>query len=201
MRGYLKPCLVLYWLGLSAWMSALAAAGLSAANVFGQLPEMGLALERFEAYPVEEHGTIAAGLVMADVFFTVDVIQFMAIPITLITLALQLTIFELPALKPSNLVRTGCLGLAAGFFGYYATALAPPLNATLRTYWQAAQRGELDRAAALQQEFQAGHAVAEHILQANAVLVVIAVVASAVALVPSAPRAPGLPEPELLKRR
>ncbi len=76
MRGYLKPCLVLYWLGLSAWLAALAAAALAAANVFGQLPEMELALDRFEAYPVDEHGTIAAGIVMADVFFTVDVIQF-----------------------------------------------------------------------------------------------------------------------------
>ena len=56
---------------------------------------------------------------MADIFVTVDFIQFVAIPLAVIMVALQLTVFRLPAGRPSNVVRVGCLVLAAGLFCWY----------------------------------------------------------------------------------
>ncbi|MHC4079846.1 MAG: hypothetical protein ACYS15_00625 [Planctomycetota bacterium] len=198
--AWLKGCLVAYWLSLAVWLAALMAAGLSAVHTFGKLPATPLVLEPFAAYPVEEHGTIAAGLVMADVFVTVDFIQFVAIPLALLMCALQLTFFRLPAGRPSNVVRLACLVLAAGLFAWYAVAVAPPLNGNLRAYWDAARAGDLETAALHRDLVGAYHSTARLILQLNLTLVVGAVAASAVALAPSPSRPHGLPEPELLKR-
>jgi hypothetical protein len=199
-HSWLKPCLVVYWLSLALWLAALAAAGLAAVHVFGRLPDTPMALDGFQAYPRDQHGTIAAGLVMADLFFTVDMIQFVVAPLALVTVGLQLTVFRLPARRPSNQVRLACLVLAAGLFAYHAVALAPTLNSNLRAYWQAAAEGDLQRATLHQEAFGATHETARLVLQANTLLVVAAMAASAVALGPKPARSEGLPEPELLKR-
>jgi hypothetical protein len=169
-------------------------------HTFGKLPGTPLVLEPFAAYPVEEHGTIAAGLVMADIFVTVDFIQFMAVPLAVIMLALQLTVFRLPAGRPSNVVRVGCLVLAAGLFCWYAMAVAPPLNGNLRAYWDAARVGDLETAALHRDLVGAYHSTARLVLQLNLALVLGAVTASAIALGPGPSRPRGLPEPQLLKR-
>jgi hypothetical protein len=198
--AWLKACLAVYWLSLAVWLAALMAAGLSAVHTFGKLPRTPLVLEPFAAYPVEEHGTIAAGLVMADVFVTVDFIQFVAVPLAVLMLALQLTVFRLPAGRPSNIVRAACLVLAAALFAWYAAAVAPPLNGNLRAYWDAARAGDLETATGHRDLVGAYHSTARLVLQLNLALVVATVAASAVALGPGVSRARGLPEPELLKR-
>ena len=199
--AWLKGCLALYWLSLAVWLAALMAAGLSAVHTFGELSGAALVLEPFAAYPAREHGTIAAGLVMADLFVTVDFIQFVVIPLAVIMLALQLTVFGLPAGRPSNVVRLGCLVLAAGLFAWYAVAVAPPLNGNLRAFWDAARAGDLETAALHRDLVGAYHSTARLVLQLNLALVLGAVAASAVALGPSVRRERGLPEPQLLKRR
>ena len=181
----LRVCLVVYWLGLAAWLSGLVTAGISASMVFGQLPDMSLSLERFQAYPADEHGTIAAGLVMADVFFAVDVVQFIAIPLVVITLVLQLVVFGLPTRRPANVVRGACLLVAAALFAWYALMLAPSLNGELRLFWQAAEAADLDAAQRHREIFRAGHRTARHILEINSLLVLVSLAASALALGPA----------------
>jgi hypothetical protein len=196
---WLKACLVAYWLSLCVWIAALGAAGLSAVHAFGTLPSTPLVMERFDGYPAREHGTIAAGLVMADLFVTVDFVQFAAIPLALITLGLQLTVFGLPARRPANMARLGCLVLGAGLFAWYAVAVAPPLNGALHAFWDAAAAGDLEAASRQRDLVGAYHSTARLVLQLNLVLVAGAVAASAIALAPGPGRGRGLPEPELLK--
>jgi hypothetical protein len=196
--AWLKACLVVYWLSLVAWLAALVAAGLCAVHTFGTLGDMPLVLERFATYPAPEHGRIAAGLVMADVFFAVDCVQFAAIPAALIMLGLQLTVFGLPARRPSNLIRLGCLVLAAGLFAYYAVAVAPALNGALRSYWEAAAAGDVEAAGHDRGLVAAYHSTAQMVFQLNLALVTGAVAASAAALAPGALGSSGLPEPRLL---
>ncbi len=181
----LRLCLVAYWLGLAVWLSGLVTAAISASMVFGKLPGMSLSLDRFQGYPAEEHGTIAAGLVMADVFFAVDVVQFIAIPLVVITLVLQLTVFGVRARRPANVVRAACLLLAAALFAWYALLLAPSLNSELRLFWQAAEVADLDAAQRHRELFRAGHATARHILEVNLMLVLVGLAASATALGPA----------------
>ncbi len=196
MKTLLKPCLAIYWLSLAAWFAALVTAAVSAAQVFGTLPGMSMTLDRFAAYASEEHGRLAAGLVMAEIFFTVDVVQMVAVPVTLVTLGLQLTVLGLPWQRPANLFRASCIVLATGLFAWYAVVLAPDLNRTLRLHWEAAAAGDPAQAMMLQKQFTVQHGVAEMILTTNFLLLGAAIVASALALAP-APR-PRLETPGLV---
>ena len=177
----MRSCLVIYWLSLALWLGALVAGGIAAINVFGRLPALDMTLDRFAAYPVDEHGRIAAGLVMSGVFFTADVVQFAVVPLALVTVVLQVTLLGLPVAKPSNLIRLGCVVVGAGLFAYYALAVAPPLNASLVQFHEAAEAGNLDLSARHAGTLAGYHHTAELILQGNLLLVLTAIGASAVA--------------------
>ncbi len=200
MTGYLKICTAVYWIGLTVWFSALVTATIAAAHVFATLGAMPMQLERYAAYPAEEHGRLAGGHVMDGVFFTVDLLQFAAIPLTVLALLAQLTIFKLPVRSPANLVRTICVLGAAGLFAAHATMLAPKMNHELRARWAAAEAGDVAASRAHQGVFSEQHRVAESILGATGLLLVVAVGASAAAFVPAAAGpSPSLPEPRLLR--
>ena len=122
---------------------------------------------------------------MADVFFAVDVVQFIAIPLVVITLVLQLVIFGVSARRPANVVRAVCLLVAAALFAWYALLLAPSLNGELRLFWHAAEAADLDAAQRHRELFRAGHTTARHILEVNLLLVLVSLAASAMALGPA----------------
>ena len=198
MPGYFKLVNAIYWMSLAAWLAALVSAGIAAGNVFGVLDDLSLELERYAAYPTHEHGMLAAGHVMEGVFVTVDLIQFVAIPLTLLALGMQLAVYRLPVRSPANAVRTLCLVAAAGLFAYHATTLAPRMNRELRARWSAAEAGDVAAASAHQMAFSEDHPTADLILKTNLILLIIALGSSAAALSPSTRSAsPRLPEPEL----
>ena len=84
---------------------------------------------------------------------------------------------------------------------FYAVALAPSLNHTLRDYWAAAERGDTAVALDLRDRFRNDHRRAELILQVNLLLVLGGLAASAVALGPDPKPTGGLPAPALLQQR
>ncbi len=193
----LRLCLIVYWTSLALWLSALVTAGISATMVFGRLPGIPMTLERFGSYADAEHGRIAAGLVMSDIFFAVDFVQFIVVPLTLLALALQLTVFGAPLRCRANLVRSGCLLAAAVLFAGYAIALAPSLNGELRLFWAAAEAGDTSAALRHRELFATGHATAALILKTNLLLVLAGLAASAVAPAPAIPPRPRLDTPRL----
>ncbi len=188
MHTALKLCNIAYWMALTMWVSALSAAAIAAGNVFGTMPRLGVTLERYKAVPPDEHWRLAAGKIMEGVFFTVDLFQFVAAPLTLVTLLLQLTLFRMPARTPSNWIRTACLVLAMLLFGYHVTAIGPRMNRELHEYWRSAEAGDLLAAESHRAAFNADHPIAMRLLQANLILVMIGIGASAVALGPVRPR-------------
>jgi hypothetical protein len=200
MNAASKWCNALYWLGLSCWMAALTTAVIAAMNLFTKLPKMGVTLSDFAQYPQDQHGRLAAGLVMSDVFFTVDLIQFVAVPLTTICLLIQLLALGVAVRRPANGLRTVCVVVAALLFGFYALRMAPSLNAQLVQYWSAAAAGQLEQAESIRSVFMDQHRAAENILRINFVLVLIAIVASAVAQAPTA-TSPSLESPKLLRRK
>ncbi|MHC4948184.1 MAG: hypothetical protein ACYTG1_07970 [Planctomycetota bacterium] len=184
MRGL---CHVVYWLGLVLWTASLVTAGLTAMVVFSRLGDVPLALDEFAAWPAEQHGRIAAGLTMADVFFVVDLVQFVAAPAVLLGLAGHLLWMRMPLRRPAHLVRTVTIVAAAGGLAWYATALAPPMNADLRAFWDAAAAGDHALAGRHRASFDERHVWADGLLKTNLMLLLIAIAASAVALAPSPP--------------
>jgi hypothetical protein len=202
MSGYLKLCNILHWLGLVLWVSALISAAVAAMNVFGTLDEMTLTLEQYAAYRSEHHWRLAAGHIMEGVFFTVDLLQFIAVPIVIVTLLLQMLLFRIPFKRPSNLIRTIALVIAGLLFAYHATMIAPKMNRELRAHWSAAERGEVEQAAAHRATFNEYHPVADAILRLNLLLVLVGAAGSAVALTSplQRPSSSELEQPALLNR-
>ncbi len=187
----LRLCLIGYWTSLALWLSALVTAGISATMVFGRLPGISMTLERFGSYAGGEHGGMAAGLVMSDIFFAVDFVQFIVAPLTLLALALQLTVFGASWRCRANLVRGGCLLAAAALFAGYAIGLAPSLNGELRLFWAAAEAGDTGAALRHRELFATGHGTAALILKTNLMLVLAGLAASAIA--PTSARPPAAP--------
>ena len=134
---------------------------------------------------------------MSDIFFAVDFVQFIAIPLTLLTLALQVTVFGASLRCPANLVRGGCLLAAAALFAGYAILLAPSLNGELRLFWAAAEAGDTSSALRHRELFATGHATAALILKTNLLLVLAGLAASAVAPAPATPPRSQLETPRL----
>ena len=173
-----RLCQSIFWIGLTSWFAALAAAGIAAMNVFGTLPEMPMRLSAFAPYPEVEHGRIAAGQVMANVFATVDMVQYAAAPVVIVTLALQLMIFRPARGRLLEGIRGASILTAACLLAWYALALAPPMNELLAAHWAAASSGALEEAGRLRASFEAVHQRADAAFRGELLLLLIAVAAS-----------------------
>ena len=178
---YLKACLVMYWISLALWLSMLVSGAIAAVNVFGAVPDMD------------------AGRIMADVFVTTAFVRFVVVPLSVITLLLQVTVFGLPWRTPAGITRTlGMLG-AAAIFAFYAFAVTPPLNRQIRQYRDATESGDVTAAQAHHAEVRRLHGRAELTQQLELVLVLVAIGASAAAFA-SLPSPPALQTPRLAQR-
>ncbi|TVQ51288.1 MAG: hypothetical protein EA377_12860 [Phycisphaerales bacterium] len=184
-----RTCVAVYWLALVIWVSVLISAGVAAMSAFTVLPEdsLGLTLDQFSAYDLD-HGRIAAGKVLEPIFTFVDVVQVAAGSIALITLILMFTLFGRAYgqewKRPANLVRVLALLLAAGLFLVRAITVTPEMNRDLQAYWQAAEAGEVERAAALRESFDALHRRARPLFDGSLLALLVAVGASGVATLP-----------------
>jgi len=179
-----KLCNAIYWLALTLWVAALITAGIAAMNVFGTLDSLPIELKQYSALTPQEQGRLAAGKIMEGVFFTVDLLQLAAAPLAVFTLLLQLFFFKRPGRLIANGTRTACIVLAAAALAYHATALAPAMNRELRSYWKAAEAGDLDLARTHRAAFDARHPLARQLSQITLVLLLIGVASSAAALSP-----------------
>lgn len=200
MISYFRLNNIVYWLALIIWISALISAGVSAMNVFTVLDHENLPLniDRYNSFPIEEHPRLAASHVMEPVFATIDLLQFAAIPLVLITLILQFAVFKMNARRISNIMRIFLLVIAATGFAYHAFSLAPPMNSLLRQWWKAAEAGDVPGSESIRQQFDQYHSKADAILRLNLFFLIGAAGASAVAFTPIAPKK--LVEPRLLKK-
>ncbi len=209
MQGLFKLCNGVYWLALALWLALLVAAGVSAVAVFSTLGEMDLSWSQYEAFQPDQsdmpyaHAHLAAGHILEPVFTLVDIVQFAVIPLLIITLVLQLTVFKLGFRRPANLIRVTCIVLASGLFAIHAFTRAPQMNRDLNAYWKAAEQGDIATALEHRAAFNRRHPTAEAVLNVTLLLVVVATVASAIAMTPDPPRGrtSGLQTPYLASRR
>ncbi|MHC5003199.1 MAG: hypothetical protein ACYTJ0_08750 [Planctomycetota bacterium] len=192
-----KLCAAVYWIALAIWFGALVAAAVAAMNVFGTLPEMPMRLEAYALYPAAEHGRIAAGQVMANVFLTVDLLQYGAAPIALAMLAMQLVVFRSIGRRWASFVRTIAMVASALLLAWYAVALAPEMGELLRAYWQAARAGDAGRAEELLTAFDRLHVRADAVYRAELLMLLVTIAASACAAITAPPPRCGLDQPDL----
>ena len=209
MQALFKLCNAVYWLALAVWLALLVSAGVSAVAVFTTLGEMDLSLSQYRDFQPDQsdvpyaHAHLAAGHILEPVFTLVDFAQFAVIPLLIITLAIQLTVFKLAVRRPANLIRMTCIVIASGLFAIHAFTRAPQMNRDLHAYWVAAQQGDVATALDHREAFNRRHPTAEAVLNVTLLLVVVATVASAIAMTPDLPRghASALQTPYLASRR
>lgn len=179
-----------WWLALGLWLSAIMTAGVAAAFVFGNLKRTGLVLPD---HPVSEslHWRYAAGRVMIDVFWIVDLMQLVAAALGLLAAAVLLV--AVPPLRRRWSVRlqVAALLVAIGSFGTYAIRIAPSMNATLRAQWAAAQAGDEPEAERLRASFNDEHVLSTRLMSLSLAGVLGAGLASAFAFAPVGGRAGG----------
>ncbi len=174
-----------WWLALGLWLAAIVTAGVAAAFTFGNLKETGLVLPD---HPVSEslHWRYAAGRVMIDVFWVVDVMQFAAAALAIVAAAALL--LAVPGLlrRWSVRLQLAALLVACGSFGTYAFTIAPGMNATLRAQWAAARSGDEAEAERLRAEFNDEHVLSTRLMSVSLAGVLGAGLASACAFAPGA---------------
>ncbi len=204
MTTYSRLINIIHWLAIIIWTSAIVSAAVSAMNVFPAMDDMPLALDQYPAYPVTEHPHLAAGRIMEGIFFTTDLLQFAAVPLVVLTLAAQIFFFHSSLKRITNIIRTACIVIAAGLFAYHAFALAPNMNRELRSYWSAAEAGDLVAAQSHRDAFNTYHHKADPILRINLLLLTATIASTSIALGPTKNdgehfRGPHLEPPKLLK--
>lgn len=199
MNSYFRLNNIVHWLSLVVWISALISAGVAAMNVFTVLDHENLPLliGRYTAVDPAEHPRLAASHVMEPVFATVDLLQFIAVPLVMLTLILQFVVFGMNARRISNMLRIFLLTIAATGFVYHVAALARPMNAQLRQWWQANETGDVAAAESIRAQFNTLHGKADLTHRLNLFFLFAAAGASAVAFTPPSPKK--LETPRLLK--
>ena len=203
-----KLCNIIYWLGLQLWLAGVLAAGIAAVFVFARLPDLGVSLERYAAYtPADQpdaHAILAGGYIMEGIFTTADFIAIAAAGMVVVTLCCQLLFFRYQIKRPANIIRSLCIVIATGILIYHVTTPAPDFNRTLRQYWNHAEAGDMTLATADQKRLDALHPQLRMLLQTNACLLFIAIMASAAAMTQEknrdVPQSTALEDPSLIKR-
>lgn len=185
MTAWLKLSFVVYWLALVMWVGSLMAVGVTAVTTFTILPdaELGLTLERFDAFNHDEHGRIAAGLVNEPAFTFTDVVQVAAACVVLLMLILQVALFGQRWRRAANLIRSGCILIAAALLVIRMMMITPDMNRELRAYWSAAEAGNHDTAMAHREAFDRHHKIARPMFDATLLLLLVGVAASATATI------------------
>ncbi len=146
---------------LGVWVGALGMTAAVAAIIFPAMRDLDPVVERFAAYP-QDHWVIAAGWVMARVFFALDVAQLGCAALAVVT------IFGLFIMKktPTRWRRLRMV-LVIGTVGsvlWYVLMVAQPMNADLASFWREAQAGNVAEADAYRAAFDARHPVASRFM-------------------------------------
>ena len=174
-----------FWLAITLWIGSIVAAGAAAASAFSQLPDLGITIEKFAAYDVEHHGTIAGGVVMQPIFAYGDMVQLIAGPAAVLAILIELFVFRLPWRRVSYVVRLIALAIALGLLTYRAAVLASRMNETLHAYWAAAEAGHIQQADELRNAFNADHPLASRLFSATLAALIVVVIVSPAAMNPT----------------
>lgn len=173
-----RICETIHAAVLGVWLGALGLASAAAAIVFPVMKSLDPRVPRFERYD-GPHWLLAGGQVGQRVFFTLDIVQFVAVLLAGATLVLMLVRLGLPTRRWSTVLRIAFLLGLVGILSYRLGYLEPRMQDHLRQYWAAAEAGDGATAARHRDAFDAGHPLETRLLGATALLVLGSIIATA----------------------
>ncbi len=140
------------------WIGTLIMGAVVAAIIFPTMRELSPHFTRFNLY-TSDHADLGAGSFQARVFAAVDLVQFVALFVGLLTLVVSVGARKAIRFK-STIIRSILMGGAMLLFGYQFFVLAPRMDRNAIQYWQAAQAGDTVSADAFREAFSADHPTA-----------------------------------------
>ena len=179
---------VVYWLALTLWVACIISAAVAAMGVFTTLPELGLTIEPFTAALGDEpaeHGRVAGGKVMEPIFAATDWLQAGAAGLVIVALVIQAAVFGNHLKSLSNVVRVLCILAAATLLAIHLFVLAPRMNRNLREYWQAIEHNDGHAMTQYRHAFNSDHGTADRLVRIRLLVLLGAVVFSAVVFTPA----------------
>ncbi len=191
-----------FWVTLAIWFAIVLAAGLAAANTFTVLGDVPLFVDGYDSVPKEDHGRLAAGMVMEPFFAIVDAVQLFAAPLCLVAFVVHWATGTGHRRPIARWIALLGLAVAVGSFGYRAAALAPDMNRNLVEYRTAAREGDIDTMDARLAAFDADHHTADALYQVTFFALFGTIIAAAVLAAPVRERKPNeLETPRLAEMR
>lgn len=158
---------------LGIWCGMLLLAGFTAATTFPTVKALNPALPGLEGYSGEQW-KLVAGRVMDPVFGAVTWAGAVIALWLALSLFVMLGLCGLSLARRVNAVRGIVVGLLLGLAGYDALVLRPQMTSELRAHWEAVDAGDYELSAQHQAAFEELHPRASFVLQAEAVIGVLA---------------------------
>lgn len=156
---------------LGLWLGVLVMGAVVAGRTFPMMRDLDPALP---AYGGDEHWRIAAGHVAAFIFSVVDVAQFVAVLLAVLTLTAIVRLRGAMLGRVSALVRAIALGVAMLLVAAQLLLIGPRITASMHRSWAAAQQGDLAAAEAQREAVAFWHPWASRTLGATALCVLVA---------------------------
>jgi len=155
---------VVHIVALSAWFGTVGMSGIVAATVF---PIVGRMKPTLGAYPeyAGDHALLAGGLIAGQVFFLVDMVQFICGAIALASFV-TMVVAGYSINTVLRAVRSVVLLCTMGLLSYHLFMLMPGMTEDLRNYWDFAAAGNTEQADVHKNGFMMMHETASNSLKA-----------------------------------
>jgi hypothetical protein len=171
---------VVHLLALSVWLGSVAMSGVVAAIVFPLMRELDPTLGAYPDYQ-GDHALLAAGRVASNVFFVVDLVQFVCASLALATIVV-LVVCGYSLNTVARVLRVIVLCMTLALLSYHLLLFMPGLMSMLQGYWDNAGAGNTEVADRFKEEFLAQHDKASNILGLLALMVTANIVVAGVTL-------------------
>lgn len=163
MRTGRKIAETIHFIALGVWLGAIVTTGMAAAMLFPTVRDLSPSAPKFAEY-TGEHWRIVAGHIGAGLFLNADVVQFVCAFVAIFTAGVSVILMGRHWRTIGTGGRMVLLSCALTAFSYGFFIHTPQMNAHLVAYWQAAEAGDIETAAAEQQAFAAMHPTSTTIL-------------------------------------
>lgn len=144
---------------LGVWVGALVMTGAAAAVAFPTMRAMSPSLPEFASYP-EDHWMIAAGRVMARVFFISDMAQLICASLAALSLAALWASGSISRRRAAQVIRAALLAALLLSLAQYLLFPARQMAQDLHSFWTAAAAGDIEQADEHRAAFDSMHGAA-----------------------------------------
>lgn len=188
----MRLCASILLIALACWLAVITAAGATAIASFTGLPRLGITVPQVQPFfgqDTAEMGRWAAGHVLQPVFVVGDWVQYVMAALAVGCTARMVRTRGYAGARWAAMTLLLVVAASAAILAWRAWSM-PAMTEDLLAYWNAVEQNDAATAAAARLRFDAAHHAAETGLNAQFVLVLLALPLAVLTLVPGRLAAP-----------